>query len=155
MQVYLVRHGEALDQTEDTARPLSTKGESNIRLLSELLSQRFKIIPGHIYHSPRLRAAQTASIISENLPLAPAQTETGGLSPMDDPNHWAERLELADKDTMLVGHLPHLSRLASLLLLYDTSKEILNFTPGTAVCLEKAGRWRVKWMISPDILKIT
>jgi phosphohistidine phosphatase len=54
---------------------------------------------------------------------------------------------------MIVGHLPHLPRLASLLLLSDSGREILDFTPGTVVCLEKTGSWRVKWMISPDTLK--
>ena len=58
-----------------------------------------------------------------------------------------------DRDTMLVGHLPHMSRLASLLLLWDAGREIINFSPGTIVCLEKSSGWRVKWMISPDTLK--
>ena len=54
---------------------------------------------------------------------------------------------------MLVGHLPHMSRLASLLLLWDSGREVLDFKPGTVACLEKVGGWRVKWMISPDTLK--
>jgi phosphohistidine phosphatase len=72
---------------------------------------------------------------------------------MDDPAAWAERLEVMDQDTMLVGHLPHLPSLSSLLLLWDSGREILDFTTGTVVCLEKTSAWRVKWMISPDILK--
>jgi phosphohistidine phosphatase len=72
---------------------------------------------------------------------------------MDDPAAWAERLEVMDMDVMLVGHLPHMSRLASLLLLWDSGREVLDFAPGTVACLEKVGGWRVKWMISPDTLR--
>lgn len=153
MLVYLVRHGEAVDQMEDTARPLSEKGNRGMEGLAALLAQRFKVLPGHIYHSPKLRAAQTAGIISSAVQKAPVPVETNGLAPMDDPAVWAEQLEVMDKDVMLAGHLPYMSRLASLLLLRDGNREILEFTPGTVVCLEKTGGWRLKWMISPGILK--
>lgn len=153
MLLYLVRHGEASSEREDHMRPLSKQGTADISELARLLAHRFKLMPGSIFHSPKLRAAQTASIISQGLPQAPPPVETDGLTPMDDPAVWAERLETMDLDTMLVGHLPHLPRLASLLLLWDSGREILEFTPGTVVCLEKTGAWRVKWMISPDTLK--
>lgn len=153
MLVYLVRHGEAVSERSDLARPLSKPGEIRIMEMAGILAHHFKLMPGHIFHSPRLRAVQTASIISQVLPQAPAPEETDDLGPMDDPAVWAERLEVMDLDTMLVGHLPHLPRLASLLLLFDSGKEVLTFSPGTIVCLEKTGAWRVKWMISPDTLK--
>jgi len=153
MLVYLVRHGEAVSETKDPARPLSRQGDKQINLLAEFAARHFRLMPGHILHSPKLRAAQTAAIISQTLLQAPAPEETDGLGPMDDPAIWAERLEVMDLDTMLVGHLPHLPSLASLLLLSDSGRQILDFTPGTVACLEKAGAWRVKWMISPDTLK--
>ena len=153
MLLYLVRHGEAVSEGEDRARPLSKQGETDVRELAGLLAHRFRLMPGHIFHSPKARAAQTASIISQTLPLAPAPEEMDGLRPSDEPAVWSQHLEVMDKDTMLVGHLPHLPRLASLLLLHDGDRDILDFTPGTVVCLEKTGRWSVKWMISPQILK--
>ncbi|MDF1526126.1 MAG: phosphohistidine phosphatase SixA [bacterium] len=150
MLLYLMRHGEAVSEGEDRARPLSKQGETDVRNLAGLLAHRFRLMPGHIFHSPKVRAAQTASIISQALPRAPAPEEREGLRPSDDPAIWSQHLEVVDKDAMLVGHLP---RLASLLLLHDSSREIIDFTPGTMVCLEKAGTWGVKWMISPDTLK--
>ena len=153
MLVYLVRHGEALSEKQDLERPLSKQGEEDITDLAGLMARYFKLMPGHIFHSPKLRVAQTASIISDILLQVPAPDETDGLAPMDDPAVWAERLQAMDKDTMLVGHLPHLPRLASLLLLWDSGKDTLDFTPGTIVCLERTGVWRVKWMISPQVLK--
>jgi phosphohistidine phosphatase len=153
MLVYLVRHGEALGEMEDPARPLSPRGKEQVKLLAELLKARFRLFPGHIFHSPKTRAAQTAAIISRTLGLNTGLDEKDDLTPMDDPGTWAQRLEEMDRDTMLVGHLPHLPRLASLLLLSDSGRDILNFSPGTVVCLERSGGWRVKWMISPDALK--
>jgi phosphohistidine phosphatase len=153
MLVYLVRHGEAKSEMEDTSRPLSEKGQRDIGVLADLVAARFKLFPGRVYHSPRLRATQTAAIICEKLPHAPAIVETDGLSPMDDPGLWAERLASEEMDVMLVGHLPHISKLASNLLICEGGREIADFKPGTVVCLEKTGAWRLKWMVSPDILK--
>lgn len=153
MLLYLMRHGEAREGDVDTQRPLTDGGEDKIRNLGRILASRFRILPGHIFHSPRLRAAQTASIISRVLPDAPVPEETTGLGPMDDPSIWAERIQSIERDAMLVGHLPHLSRLASLLLLWDAGREIIDFKPGTLICLEKTGVWRVRWMIGPDVLK--
>jgi phosphohistidine phosphatase len=72
---------------------------------------------------------------------------------MDDPSLWAERLPGSDRDILLVGHLPHLSKLASLLLLWDPGRDIIDFTPGTVLCLEMTDNWKVKWMLSPHVLK--
>ena len=154
MLVYLVRHGEALSEIEDSGRALSKQGEKDITEIAALLAHRFKLMPGHIFHSPKLRAIQTASIIGQALARTPAPEKTDGLAPGDDPAVWAQRLEVMDLDTMLVGHLPHLPRLASLLLHSDSGRDILTFTPGTIVCLEKSGGWRIKWMISPQVLKL-
>ncbi len=153
MLIYLVRHGEALSELEDPARPLSALGKVNIQRLGDHLARHIKMVPGYIYHSPKARAVQTASLLSAAMPQAPAPLQTDGLGPMDDPDIWAQRLSSTDRDIMLVGHLPHLSRLTSLLLIWDPEKEIADFTPGTIVCLEKTGSVRVKWMISPRILK--
>lgn len=153
MLVYLVRHGAALSEMEDPSRPLSPQGERDIGLLADLLAHRLRLVPGRICHSPKARAVQTASIISGALSGAPLPEERDGLAPMDDPAVWAERLESEERDIMLVGHLPHMPRLASHLLLWDSGREILQFTPGTVVCLEKTGGWRVKWMISPQVIK--
>lgn len=154
MKVYLVRHGEAVSERDDPARPLSARGDAQIRELADLLADRFKLLPGHIFHSPRLRASQTASLISQAFPLAPRTEEADGLGPMDDPAIWAQHLEFMEMDTMLVGHLPYISRLASLLLLNDAGREVLDFKTGAVACLEKTSGWRVEWMISPQILKL-
>ena len=153
MLIYLVRHGEALSEQENPERPLSTMGKRNIQRLGDHLAQHIKMLPEHIYHSHKARAHQTAHILSQALPQAPEPVEVDGLMPMDDPGIWAEQLSTVDKDIMLVGHLPHLPRLASLLLAWEAGKEIADFPPGTIMCLERSGSVRVKWMLSPRVLK--
>jgi phosphohistidine phosphatase len=153
MLIYLVRHGEALSEQENPERPLSTMGKRNIQRLGAHLAQHVKMLPGHIYHSSKARAVQTATILSQSLPNAPEPVQADGLMPMDDPGLWVERLASADRDIMLVGHMPYMSRLASLLITWDTGKEIADFTPGTIVCLEKSSSYRIKWMMTPRMLK--
>jgi phosphohistidine phosphatase len=56
---------------------------------------------------------------------------------------------------MIVGHLPHLARLASLLITGSETLEVAAFQQGGVVCLEhdRAGEsWRIKWMLVPEIL---
>ena len=76
------------------------------------------------------------------------------LAPLDDP-HLAERLVgQSDEPLMIVGHLPHLSRLVSLLILGTAEKEVIQFTMGSVVCLTKSDdRWLIKWALSPEIIK--
>ena len=55
---------------------------------------------------------------------------------------------------MLVGHLPYMSKLASLLLCGDETKPVIAFQTGGVLCLQRAGRdaWSVRWMVTPNIV---
>ena len=57
-----------------------------------------------------------------------------------------------NEDIMLVGHLPHLSRLSSLILTGDKDRNVIDFKMGGVVCLKKSedGKWSVEWMITPE-----
>ena len=153
MLVYLVRHGEALSELEDPLRPLSEVGKYNIRRMAKLIDSRISVHPGYVFHSPKARAHQTASILCDVLSESLLPIERDGLLPLDDPSIWGDRLVDMDKDTLIVGHLPHLSKLASFLLLWEPGKDIINFLPGTVLCLEKTESWKVNWMLSPRVLK--
>ena len=63
-------------------------------------------------------------------------------------NDWTE-------DTMLVGHLPHLVRLAALLVIGNTDNTVVHFQLGTVLCLERdnsGGSWSVTWAVRPELL---
>jgi phosphohistidine phosphatase len=76
------------------------------------------------------------------------------LAPTDDPHIWFERLSKAEENAMLVGHLPHLSKLAALLLCDDADKTVVNFKNACVVCLKRVGEnnWSLEWMIIPELI---
>jgi phosphohistidine phosphatase len=77
--------------------------------------------------------------------------EISGLSPEDDPLVAKAELEAAKGSLMLVGHLPHLSRLASLLLTGDEEREMVNFPAAAVVCLAYVeGSWQLQWILTPE-----
>jgi phosphohistidine phosphatase len=54
---------------------------------------------------------------------------------------------------MIVGHLPFLERVASLLLTGDENRRPVLFGYGAVVCLEKkdTGGWAVLWVLIPEM----
>lgn len=150
MFVYLIRHGEAMNETEDPERGLTEKGSSDVASVAGLL-KRMGLKVSTIYHSEKKRSAETASIIAKTLNHLDAPEEAEGLKPNDDPSVWFERLKSADKDTMVVGHLPFLERLAYMLLGVDSVKEVINFRTGAVLCLRHTGQsFSIEWMVTPE-----
>ncbi len=152
MNLYLVRHGQPKSEEEDPERPLSEKGRRDIEKLAVFVSQKFNIHLQRILHSPKLRARQTAEILSNDLSPHLQLEEVSGLKPLDDPHIWADHLSKMGEDVMLVGHLPHLSELASLLLDSDNESDHIGFTAGEMVCLQRneSGTWSFQWSMKPD-----
>jgi phosphohistidine phosphatase len=55
---------------------------------------------------------------------------------------------------MLVGHLPFLSRLTSLLLVGDRTKEIIRFRNAGIICLiREEDQWLLGWVMTPDLVE--
>ena len=151
MRLYLVQHGEAKREEEDPSRPLTDRGREEVRRVAEYAA-RIGVKVDRIIHSGKLRAAQTAEIMAEALKPPKGVERADGLDPLADPKIWAERLREVGEDLMIVGHLPHLSRLASLLLTGREDLEPVKFRMGGVVCLERdeAGKWSVLWAIRPE-----
>ncbi len=138
MRVYLVQHGESKTEEEDPERPLSEKGAKEVRSLAKSLSGRIK--PSRICSSEKLRARQTAEIFAKELGVKKAGPEAG-LAPNDGTE---TAMGLLADGVMIVGHLPHLSKLASRLLVRDESTDIVKFQYGGVLCLEKEEeRWHL------------
>jgi phosphohistidine phosphatase len=153
MNVYLVQHGIALDKSVDPERGLSEEGMRQLDLMGVFLSATPLRIP-HIWHSGKKRALQTADILAKCVGGDKALEEHGGLGPMNDVVPMAETLAGLSEDTMLVGHLPFMSKLAGLLLAGDADREVVNFRNAGVVCLsrDEAGSWHVQWHVTQDLL---
>jgi len=151
MFLYLVQHGEAKREEEDPARGLTEKGAGDAWRVAGYCA-RAGIAPSRVFQSGKTRAKQTAGIFADILYPAHGVEETDGLSPMDDPKIWFDRIAATKEDAMLVGHLPHLGRLASLLVCGDGDRSVVNFKMGCVVCLRRSGegRWAVEWMVIPE-----
>lgn len=151
MEVYLVQHGEALPKDSDPSRPLTEEGRSEIRRMAALLGRGVSI--ERLYHSGKERARQTAEILMTMPGCAAPPEESRDLAPNDPVEPWAERLAESDRSTMLVGHLPFMGRLASLMLTGKATMEAVGFTPGTVLGMSRTDSgWRLKIMIRPDMV---
>lgn len=158
VSLYLVRHGEAKPKEQDPERPLTETGVETARRVAAFLKQASLVSVGRVQHSTKLRARQTAEILAAGAGLSVPLTQVPNLEPLDDVLELAESLSRATTDLMLVGHLPHLNRLASRLVAGDASLEVFSFPECGVLCLrrsEAAGEeeggaaWRVQWMLDP------
>ena len=154
MKLYLVQHGQAKSKEEDPQRPLSEKGMADAGKTGFFASSQAKITVHRIMHSGKTRAGQTAEIMAGFLNPPAGVEEAQGLAPLDEPSIMAAQLEKMNGDYMLVGHLPHMEKLASYLLCHDPLNKVVDFTMAGIVCLtrDETGAWSVSWMVIPEIL---
>jgi phosphohistidine phosphatase len=157
MELYLVQHGEATSETENPERPLTIRGREDVQRVSAVAA-RFGLRPAEIRHSGKRRAAETAEIFAAAFGAREQVVAVAGMAPNDDVRPVAAALVTMPQPLMLVGHLPFLSRLASLLLVGDPERALVRFRMGGIVCLtgEPAGAggtagWMVAWTLTPEL----
>ena len=151
MNLYLVQHGKAKSKDENPDRPLTDEGRKEVEAVMFLMMRYNVIMVSRVLHSGKLRAAETAQLIGAKLDVD--VEESDGLSPTDDPAILADRLAADTEDIMIVGHLPHLPRLASLLLSGDPDAGIVEFSNGGIVCLNNDdGNWVLRWSVPPALV---
>ena len=153
MKVYLVRHGEAVSSQFDPKRPLSEQGLADIRKVASFIKP-LEISVEHIRHSGKLRAVQTAEILAGVVLVEKDCSAHKNLGSNDDVTMIADELEVYDKDLMIVGHLPFLAYLASLLVAGKDIANVAAFDAGSIACLNRSdpGQWQIEWMITPELL---
>ncbi len=149
MHLYLVRHGEAKSEREDPERPLSSRGREEVERVSRAAAKK-GMAASRIFHSDKLRAKQTAEILARKIIPSEGICEISGLGPEDDPSLTKAELEVSGKSLIVVGHLPHLNRLAALLLNGNSGAQVLDFQTASVVCLSRRKKeWKVNWTMDP------
>lgn len=152
MRHFLVRHAHAVDLEPDAARPLSAKGHGQITRLAEFLGRSGAFAPDEIWHSPLVRARETAEALASRLRLEARLREVDGLLPEDDPVGVARRLVQEVRSIALVGHEPQLGAFASLLLA-EPGRPTVVMRKAAVLALEGFGtHWQVEWMLIPELL---
>jgi phosphohistidine phosphatase len=153
MHIYLIRHAHALDGRDDAARPLSEKGSRQIRNLGRFLHEADAFEAAEIWHSPLLRAEATAILLAKRLKTKARLAEVAGLRPDDSPDSIVRQLRDLRRPVAVVGHEPHLSALASLLVADEAVPPRFLFKKCAALRLDRLdGVWAVRWQVSPELL---
>jgi phosphohistidine phosphatase len=161
VDLYLIRHAiaEPRDSArwpDDSARPLSEDGITLFRTAARGL-RRLGVNPDALVTSPYVRAWQTAEILAQEAGW-PRPSESHALEPPRSPAAAVELIQSRDVQSVaLVGHQPHLSELASLLLTRNLDVE-LELKKGGLIWLRFAGRPTpgsalLRVSLSPKILR--
>jgi len=153
MKLYLVQHAQAESKEVDPERPLTEQGRRDIRKVAAFIKP-LSLSVEYLWHSGKKRAAQTAEVLAGIVAVGKDTSAREGLAPNDDVTAIKKEIEAARKDTMLVGHLPFMDKLASLLLTGDESAGTVAFKQAGILCLEYSdeNRWQLNWMIISGLL---
>jgi phosphohistidine phosphatase len=155
MQLYLLRHAEAVNRAaSDAERALTEKGVAQAHSIGRFCAAR-KLAPDLVVTSPYLRASQTAQLVASALD---ATIETAGfLASGMEPESGAAELKSYERfgRLMIVGHEPDFSRLAAWLLGLR-SNENLHLRKSSLTLLDlptfAAGAATLEFSIYPGLL---
>jgi phosphohistidine phosphatase len=162
MEILLVRHAiaartSARGPQADARRRLTSEGRRRMirgaRGLAALVPELDAVLP-----SPLVRAVETARILADAFGLTPGDGLTA-LAPGHPPQEAVEHLRTLRTGTVaLVGHEPHLSSLAALLVVGDPSP-LFTFRKGGACLLEiedapRPGGARLRWLATAKLLRM-
>jgi phosphohistidine phosphatase len=164
MNLYFMRHGIAVDRTsgqrsDDRHRQLTPKGIKRINKAANGLV-RLSISFNRILTSPFERARQTAKVVAQTLHSEDRLEEIPQLCPDQSVEDLLSGLSAyaADKEILLVGHEPLLSRTMAFLLSATDGAEI-RLKKGGLCCLEIDGMPAKKpavlqWALTPKQLRL-
>ena len=113
MELYLIRHAPAAPRSagmDDALRPLTPEGKRSFATEVEGLA-RLGITFDRLYHSPLLRAVETAELL---IPIVQGESVSTSLL-ADDPGLPLLR-DLSGRRVALVGHEPWMSELTAWLI---------------------------------------
>ncbi|RMH09528.1 MAG: phosphohistidine phosphatase SixA [Nitrospirae bacterium] len=151
--LFLIQHGEAMTEAEHPARPLTARGRGEVEQVAAWLAHSGLPRPREIWHSGKRRAEETAQVFAQALALEPAVRAMDGLAPNDAILPIARNLGHLNREVMIVGHLPFLSRLASWLVADREEPPIVRFRMGGVVGLEQEhDRWVIVAVITPEMV---
>jgi phosphohistidine phosphatase len=155
MDLYLMQHGEATTEAENPDRPLTGAG----RAVVERVSARARAAGVHVgvcVHSGKLRAEETARLFVGQLGDPVDVVARAGLAPKDavaPTSQWLRTMTEYDV-IAVIGHLPFLDRLASLLVAGDEETQVVRFRMGGLVKLEPKDEGEgfvVAWVLPPEL----
>ena len=146
MEVFLIRHAAAVDETlelRDPLRHLTPEGREQAKGLGDRLRWH-DCHPTHIWTSPLVRAVQTAELVAAGLQLPIAVETLPQLAPGESLREVQKALDKLARDAhvLLIGHEPSISGIGTLLL----GSELAALAKAEAVRISDGKlRWRFAW----------
>ncbi|MGV3623319.1 MAG: SixA phosphatase family protein [Archangium sp.] len=142
MQLTLIRHAIAEEGDDDFSRPLTNEGWK--RFCKSVVTMReLEVSFTRVVHSPKLRAVETAKLLTQ---LLDGEFEASELL-MKAPSKALLSL-LAQDGTAAVGHEPYLSSLLAWLVMGDVTK-------GQHFELKKGAVARLEGQVEPGGMQLT
>jgi phosphohistidine phosphatase len=152
MKLYLVQHAKAASKDMNPERPLTGEGRRDISKVANFIKS-LRLSVDYLWHSGKTRAMQTAEVLAEVMMVKNKMVAHDGLAPNDDVKAIKDQIISVNSDIMIVGHMPFVAKLASLLLTGSASSGIVAFRQGGIVYLDYSdeNQWQINWMITPDL----
>lgn len=147
VQVFLLRHAEAIDETLDLRDPhrhLTPRGREQARCLGERMRWH-DCSPTHVWASPLVRAVQTAELVAHSLHCDAVVEIVPALAPDGSPRDVAAAVRALRDDAavLLVGHEPSLSAVGALLV---GARDFEGLAKAQAArIVDGVLRWRFAW----------
>lgn len=162
MQIYIIRHGKALDYrdpraTSDEIRWLVEEGQNEVATIARLLA-RLGVRPDLVLSSPLVRARQTAEIIADELDVGAGVSLSDELAPGGSPAGVLDAIlgHGRVRHVVAAGHMPGVSQLAGYLIHQDPDSGF-GFQTGAIARVElpnddlAPGAGRLRWLIPPSV----
>jgi phosphohistidine phosphatase len=151
MKLYLMRHGDYVIN-EFNQDVLSEKGINEVKQVANFL-RPLQIHVSNILHSGKMRAEQTAQLLSSSVKCDEPIKAQSGLNPNDEAKRFADKTIHESEDLLIVGHLPFMGRLVGQLAAGNENREIVDFHTSTIVCLKSLDktRWIIEWVWNPGL----
>ena len=151
MRLLIVQHGDAVAKDVNPDRPLSDQGRADIERLADLLGNQ-KVQVSRILHSGKTRAKEAAELLRPLLETKGEFEEQQGLAPNASPDAFLRQLMRADKDTLIVSHMPFVARIVSQALTGVPDRQLLEFAPGGVAGIERgdSASWRLFMFLRPE-----
>lgn len=147
MDVFLIRHAEAINETlevRDPMRHLTAAGRTQATSLGDRLRWH-DCTPTHIWTSPLVRAVQTAELVASGLASPIAVEVIPALAPGESARNVVAAVAglTQDASVLLVGHEPGISGIGALLL---GLSDLAPLAKAEAVRISDGQlRWRFTW----------
>jgi phosphohistidine phosphatase len=153
MKLYLVQHAKAASKDVDPERPLTEEGRRDVQKVAAFIKP-LHLSVDYLWHSTKKRAIQTTEVLAEAVKINEGKMARDGLAPNDDVAQLKDELISSQQDIMIVGHMPFVAKLASLLLTGRELAGTVAFKQGGIAALSSSepNHWQIEWMMIPELL---